>query len=205
VGDALDDDLIKGVDGCQEFGWGVGAVGGHQWAEDVVLDLGVEVGEQQAVAGEDVAIATRDAFDQPVSRSADVRLLPRRTMRAGGSSATGGIRTELRVYAVGAKVVDDPSPVMPETIRWCALDPPLEQVQGLFWPRFYAADSVAEGPLSQRPTCPELERVRALQGSAGRTHARDCAVLWVRRVASDCRCGSRNCSSAPPVDIRSSQ
>jgi hypothetical protein len=48
VGDAFGDDSVEGVHGGEQFGWGVGSVGGHQWPQDVVVDLGVEVGEEEA-------------------------------------------------------------------------------------------------------------------------------------------------------------
>src|SRR5262245_38896633 len=66
-GDVLGGELVEGVQGCGEFGGCVGPVGCHERAQDVVVDLGVEAGEQQAVAGEGVAVAAGDAFDQAVA------------------------------------------------------------------------------------------------------------------------------------------
>jgi hypothetical protein len=42
-------------------------VGGHERAQDVVVDLGVDVGEQQPVAGEGVAVAPGNPPDQAVA------------------------------------------------------------------------------------------------------------------------------------------
>ena len=58
VGDAFGDDALEGVEGGEQFGWGVGSVGGSERTQDVVIDLGVEVGEQQAVVGQDVPVAS---------------------------------------------------------------------------------------------------------------------------------------------------
>src|SRR6266487_414049 len=66
-GDVVGGELVEGVEGCGEFGGCVGPVRRHKRPQDVVVDLGVEVGEQQAVAGEGVAVAAGDAFDEVVA------------------------------------------------------------------------------------------------------------------------------------------
>lgn len=48
---------VEGVERGGEFWWRVGPAGGHERAQDVVVDLGVDVGEQEPVAGEGVAVA----------------------------------------------------------------------------------------------------------------------------------------------------
>ena len=67
VGDALGDDSVDGAQSVEEFGRGVRPIGGHQGMEDPVVDLGVAVGEEVPVAGEDVLVAVGDALDQPVA------------------------------------------------------------------------------------------------------------------------------------------
>ena len=52
MGDVADGDPVEGIDGGGELGGRIGPVGCHEGAEDVVVDLGVEVGEQEPVAGE---------------------------------------------------------------------------------------------------------------------------------------------------------
>src|SRR6266567_5620089 len=66
-GDVAGDELVEGVQCSDEFRRRVGPVRCHQRAQDVVVDLGVEVGEQQPVAGQGVAVAAGHAFDQPVT------------------------------------------------------------------------------------------------------------------------------------------
>ena len=58
-GDVVGGDLVEGVQGRREFRRGIRPVRCHQRAQDVVVDLGVEVGEQQPVAGQGVAVAYR--------------------------------------------------------------------------------------------------------------------------------------------------
>jgi hypothetical protein len=66
-GDVAGGELVEGVERGGELGWGVGPVRCHQRAEHVVVDLGVEVREQQPVAGEVVAVPAGDALDQAVA------------------------------------------------------------------------------------------------------------------------------------------
>src|SRR5213595_1611305 len=66
-GDVAGDELIEGVERRGEFGGRVGPVRCHQRPEDVVVDPGVEAGEQQPVAGQGVAVAVRDALDEAVA------------------------------------------------------------------------------------------------------------------------------------------
>src|SRR5258706_314272 len=66
-GDVIGGELVEGVQSRGEFRRRVGPARCHQGAQDVVVDLGVDVGEQQAVAGEGVAVAARNAFDQAVA------------------------------------------------------------------------------------------------------------------------------------------
>src|SRR5262249_58159087 len=63
-------ELVEDVEGCGELGGCVGPVGCHERPQEVVVDLGVEVGEQQAVAGEGVAVAPGDAPDEAVAGEA---------------------------------------------------------------------------------------------------------------------------------------
>jgi hypothetical protein len=58
---------VEGVQRCGEFRRRVGPVRCHQRAQDVVVDLGVDVGEQQPVAGQGVAVVSRDAPDEAVA------------------------------------------------------------------------------------------------------------------------------------------
>jgi hypothetical protein len=67
-GDAFGDDVVEGG---EEFGWGVGSVGGREWPQDAVVDLGVEVGEEQAVAGQDVLVAAGTRSISPLRASRD--------------------------------------------------------------------------------------------------------------------------------------
>src|SRR5271166_4510086 len=70
AGDVAGGELVEGVQGCGEFGGRVGPVRGHQRAQDVVVDLGVDVGEQEPVAGQGVAVAAGDAGDKAVAGQA---------------------------------------------------------------------------------------------------------------------------------------
>src|SRR6516164_11244004 len=67
VGDVAGDELVEGVQCCGELWRRDGSVGRHERPEDVVVDLGVEVREQQPVAGQGVAVASRDAGDEAVA------------------------------------------------------------------------------------------------------------------------------------------
>ena len=58
-GDVAGCKLVEGAECRGEFRRRVRPVGCHQRPQDVVVDLGVEVGEQQPVAGEGVAVAAR--------------------------------------------------------------------------------------------------------------------------------------------------
>src|SRR5512142_2921740 len=69
-GDVVGGELVEGGQCCGEFGGCVGPVGCHQRAQDVVVDLGLEVGEQEPVAGEGVAVAAGDTLDEAVSGQA---------------------------------------------------------------------------------------------------------------------------------------
>ncbi len=71
MGDVVGGELVEGVQGRSEPGGRVGPVGCDQRAQDVVVDLGVDVGGQQPVAGEGVAVAARDALDEAVRASRD--------------------------------------------------------------------------------------------------------------------------------------
>ena len=67
LSDVADGDPVEGIDRGGQFGGRVGPVGCHERAQDVVVDLGVDVGEQQPVAGEGVAVAAGDAGDEAVA------------------------------------------------------------------------------------------------------------------------------------------
>ena len=66
-GDVVSGELVEGGQRGGEFRWCVGPVRRHQRAQDVIVDLGVEVGEQQPVASQGVAVAAGDALDEAVS------------------------------------------------------------------------------------------------------------------------------------------
>src|SRR5215510_10287056 len=55
-GDVLGGELVEGGQGGGEFGGRAGPGRCHERPQDVVVDLGVEAGEQQAVAGEGVVV-----------------------------------------------------------------------------------------------------------------------------------------------------
>jgi hypothetical protein len=52
--------LAQGVQGLPEFGWRLGLVGGHERAEQPVVELGVEDGELDAVGGQEVGVGALD-------------------------------------------------------------------------------------------------------------------------------------------------
>ena len=56
--------LVDGAEGGAEFGWGLGLVGGQQWAQQPVVQLGVEDGDLDSVGGQDIAAGVRDPPDQ---------------------------------------------------------------------------------------------------------------------------------------------
>jgi len=62
--------VIDGAEGGAEWRRGLGLVAGHERAQDAIVDLGVENREPDAVAGEGVEVAVRDAGDQPVAGQA---------------------------------------------------------------------------------------------------------------------------------------
>ena len=71
-GDVAGGELVEGVQSRGEFRRGVRPVRCHQRAQDVVADLGVDVGEQQPVAGQGVTVAPGDAGDgTPLRASRD--------------------------------------------------------------------------------------------------------------------------------------
>src|SRR5258708_15115066 len=61
---------VDDAEGVAERGRGRGLVAGHERAQDAVVHLGVEDREAQAVAGEGVQVAVRDAGDEPVAGQA---------------------------------------------------------------------------------------------------------------------------------------
>ena len=67
AGDVAGGEPVQGVERHGELWRRVGPVGGHERAQDVVVDLGVDVGEQQPVAGEGVAVTPRNPDDQAVA------------------------------------------------------------------------------------------------------------------------------------------
>ena len=66
-GDVVGGELVEGVERRDEFGWCVGPVRCHQRAQDVVIGPGVELREQQPVAGEGVAVPPGNPPDQAVA------------------------------------------------------------------------------------------------------------------------------------------
>jgi len=77
VCEPLVDDGVDGAQGGTQFGGCVGlVVGGEQWGEDSVVDLGVEDGEWQSVRGEEVLVACGDAGDQALAVLATPSALP---------------------------------------------------------------------------------------------------------------------------------
>jgi hypothetical protein len=52
AGDVVLDVGVDSAQGCAEFGWGLGLVGGQQGAQEPVVELGVEDRGAQAVRGQ---------------------------------------------------------------------------------------------------------------------------------------------------------
>lgn len=69
-GDALGNLVIDGGQGIPECSRGLGLVAGHERAQQSVMHLAVEDREAQAVRGQGVPVAVRDAGDQLVAGQA---------------------------------------------------------------------------------------------------------------------------------------
>jgi hypothetical protein len=69
-GDAQGNLVIDGAQGIPECSRGLGLVTGHERAQQPVMHLGVEDREAQAVRGQGVPVAVRDAGDQFVAGQA---------------------------------------------------------------------------------------------------------------------------------------
>jgi hypothetical protein len=55
---------IQGVQGLSQLGWCLWLVGGHERAEQPVVELGVEDSELDPVRGEDVPVGVLDPVDE---------------------------------------------------------------------------------------------------------------------------------------------
>src|SRR5256886_10375206 len=66
LGGVFVDMVGDGGQGAAEFGWGLGLIGGGEWDEEPVVELGVEHGDADAVRGEHVPGGAGDAADESV-------------------------------------------------------------------------------------------------------------------------------------------
>jgi len=69
AGDVVLDVGVDSAQGCPEFGWGLGLVGGQQRPQEPVVQLGVEDRGATAVRGQDVVVV-RNAAGMVSGRSA---------------------------------------------------------------------------------------------------------------------------------------
>jgi hypothetical protein len=68
--DVVGHSIVDDAEGVSKVGWGRRTIGGQQRTEKTVMDLGVENGNTDPIAGEHIGVAVRQASNQAVAPQA---------------------------------------------------------------------------------------------------------------------------------------